>query len=46
MAGEYGGKWIDAYHFAVSGQAAIDRGRNREEAMNRQKAEKVEVWRI
>ncbi len=23
MAGEYGGKWIDAYHFAVSGQAAI-----------------------
>lgn len=29
MAAGYHGKWIDAFHFAVSGQAAIDRSRNR-----------------
>ena len=27
MAGEYRGGWIDAYHFAVSGQAVINRSR-------------------
>ena len=28
MAGDDQGKWIDAFHFAVSGQAAIDQSRN------------------
>ena len=46
MAGQYGGKWIDAYHFAVSGQAAIDRSRMSRTKKNSQETEKVEVWRI
>ena len=29
MARSFQGKWIDAYHFAVSGQAAIDRSREK-----------------
>ena len=29
MAKGFGGKWTDAFHFAVSGQAAIDRSRRR-----------------
>lgn len=29
MAGDYQGRWVDAYHFAVSGQAAIDRTRKK-----------------
>ena len=47
MAGSYHGSWIDAFHFAVSGQAAIDRKRRKEErAACAPNAEKVEVWRI
>ena len=46
MAGQYGGKWIDAYHFAVSGQAAIDRSRMSGTKKNSRETEKVEVWRI
>ena len=52
MAGTYDGRWIDAYHFAVSGQRSIDRtrmagvGQSDGKARQEEKAEKVEIWRI
>ena len=35
MAGSWQGRWIDAFHFAVSGQAAIDRTRKKREESGR-----------
>ena len=35
MAADWKGKWIDAFHFAVSGQAAIDRIRKKREESGR-----------
>ena len=50
MASGCNGRWIDAFHFAVSGQAAIDRGRSASKTGQSPAAgsgtDKVEVWRI